>query len=519
MTERVIIVGAGHNGLVCAAYLAAKGHPVTVLEAAAEVGGAAATREFAPGFKVSACAHLLYLLDPGIARELELSEHGLKYAAEDLDTVALAADGDHLTLSRGGAAGAGISAAEQSALGAYRERMGRFAALLGRLHRRAPPRIAAGGHRDWLGIARLALDLRLLGRKRMREFLRIAGINIYDVLRENFEHPLLQGALALDAVLGNQLGPRSNNSVLNALHRASGAVNGKAGALALPVGGIGAVAAALAASATARGVEIRTASEVARILVEDGCVGGVELASGERLDATLVVSNADPRTTLFGLVGARNLDAGFARRVQHLRMRGHAAKLHLALDGLPEFTGLDPARLGARLVVAPDLEYLERAFDHSKYRRFSPEPALEITLPSVSDPSLAPSGKHVLSAVAQYAPYHVDGGWDGQREAFAERVMAVLEQYAPGIGGRVVARELLTPVDIEREFRIEGGHWHHGEFVLDQALMLRPFPGAAQYAMPLPGLYLCGAGCHPGGGVMGHAGRNAADTLLRDLKR
>jgi len=238
------------------------------------------------------------------------------------------------------------------------------------------------------------------------------------------------------------------------------------------------------------------------------------LEGGEQISADTVVSNADPRTTFFKLIGARNLDAGFVRKIQHIRMRGNAAKLHLALKTLPTFTGVEPDQLGERLVIAPDSAYVERAFDHAKYGEYSSSPALEITIPSIHDASLAPDGQHVLSAIVQYAPYELKGGWEAGREAFTNVVLDQLSRYAPDIRQQITHTELLTPADIEREFRITGGHWHHGELALDQALMMRPVPGAAQYATPLSGLFLCGAGCHPGGGVMGHAGRNAATAVL-----
>jgi phytoene dehydrogenase-like protein len=227
-----------------------------------------------------------------------------------------------------------------------------------------------------------------------------------------------------------------------------------------------------------------------------------------------VVSNADPRTTLLQLLGARHLEAEFARRVQHLRTAGNAAKLHLALSGAPQFRGVEAAQLGERLLIAPDLEYIERAFNPAKYGEFSAQPVFEIIVPTLHDRSLAPSGQHVLSAIVQYAPYELKGGWAAGKAGFLAAVMEVLEQYAPGLGQRVLHTELLTPADIEQQFHIAGGHWHHGELALDQFMMLRPVPGAAQYAMPVEGLYLCGAGAHPGGGVMGSAGRNAARVIL-----
>jgi phytoene dehydrogenase-like protein len=510
--NRIVVVGGGHNGLACAAYLARAGREVVVLEAAAQVGGASITREFSKGFRVSGCAHLSYLLDPGIARELKLTSHGLKWAREGLKTVALSPIGDHLVYKDGRLEIGTLSDGDRKGLAAYNARMLKFARVVAKQHNRKPPRLG-GGRAELMGAASLGLDIRLLGREDMREFLRIAGINIYDVLEEIFESPLLKGALALDAVMGANLGPRSNNSVLALLHRLSGQAAGNPG-LSIPAGGMGAISEAMAAAARAAGATIRTASPVKRITLEADHVSGVELESGEKIAAATVVSNADPARTLFGMLGARHLETGFVHRVRHFRNKGMAAKLHLALEALPTFTRLSSELVGERLVVSPDLVYLEHAFDAAKYGQCSPEPAMEITIPSLADKSLAPPGKHVLSAVVLYAPFDERANGDAARRDLLDRSLAVLERHAPGLRRQVVASELLLPVDIEREFRITGGHWHHGEVALDQFMMLRPVPGAAQYQMPIGGLYLCGAGCHPGGGVMGSAGRNAANAVL-----
>ncbi|MGH8263426.1 MAG: phytoene desaturase family protein, partial [Steroidobacteraceae bacterium] len=402
-----------------------------------------------------------------------------------------------------------VSVADQAALVEYHRRLARFARVLARQHGRIPARIASGSWRAALNALKLALDIRRLWRRNMREFLRLATMNIFDVLEDDFEHPLLKGALAMDGVLGAKLGARSGNTVFTSLYRASG------GQYALPRGGMGAVSNALAASARAAGVEIRASAPVAAIAVEGDRVRGVRLETGEEIAAELVVSNADPRTTLLELLGARHLETEFARRVSNIRMRGNAAKLHLALSGLPQFKGLDVQYAGERLLIAPTLEYIERAFNPAKYRERSAEPVLEIVLPTVHDATLAPAGQHVLSAIVQYAPVDLAAGWSREKHAFQESVMAVLERSAPGIRKLVVATELLTPLDIEQQFHIGGGHWHHGELALDQFMMLRPAPGAAQYAMPVEGLYLCGAGCHPGGGIMGTAGRLAAQAILQ----
>lgn len=515
MTERfsAIVIGAGHNGLVCAAYLARAGRKVLVLEAADAVGGAAVTREFAPGFRVSAVAHLLHLLDPIIVRQLALARHGLDYARAGLRTVALSLEEPPLSLSGGEVQGNNLSAADRSALSAYTTRMQKFSRFIARQHGRVPPRLAIASRREALPAAALALDLRRLGRQDMREFLRIATMNIYDVLEDTFENPLLKGALALDGVLGAKLGPRSGNTVYSALYRNSGSLGGP-GAVALPRGGMGAVSDALAAAARAAGAEIRCAAAVAEIIVKDGRASGVRLVEGAEIAADCVISNADPRTTLLQLLGARHLEAEFARRVHQLRIAGNSAKLHLALSGLPNFRGVEAAQLGERLLIAPDLDYIERAFNPAKYGEYSQSPVFEIIVPSVHDRSLAPAGQHVLSAVVQYAPYELKGGWATGKAGFLNSSMAVLERYAPGLQKQVVHSELLSPADLEQQFRMAGGHWHHGELALDQFLMLRPVPGAAQYAMPVAGLYLCGAGAHPGGGVMGSAGHNAACVVL-----
>jgi phytoene dehydrogenase-like protein len=391
--------------------------------------------------------------------------------------------------------------------------MSKFAAVIGGLHNQVPPRITQE-RSDLMTLGKLALKIRLLGRDDMREFLRIAGINIYDILKENFDNPLLKGALSLDAVLGTFSGPRSNNSVFTALHRMSGNNAGAAGAISIPAGGMGAVTEALAAAAKKAGADIRTSSPVSRILMDGMQVSGVELANGEQLAASTVVSNADPKTTIMDLLGARHVEADFARRINNIRAKGNAAKLHLALDGLPDFKGLSQAQIGQRLVIAPTVEYVELAFNHCKYGEYSAKPVAEITLPSIHDSSLAPNGKHVLSAIIQYAPRKLGAGWSEGKAAFTEVVMEMLSAYAPDIREKTVATELLTPEDMERDFRMAGGHWHHGELSLDQFLMLRPVPKSAQYKTPVDGLYLCGAGCHPGGGVMGSAGRNAAHAVL-----
>ncbi|MBV6415891.1 MAG: Phytoene desaturase (lycopene-forming) [Steroidobacteraceae bacterium] len=519
-TAPVVIVGGGHNGLVCAAYLARAGRRVIVLEAADQVGGAAVTREFAPGFRVSSGAHLLYALDPVVVRDLKLASHGLGFARSGLCTVSLGA-GEPLVLNGTEVLAGEVSAADRAAFGEYVARQRRFGALLARQRGRIPARLGAGfsvvrlfalraNNRTTENPAPMLLDLLRLGRADVRELLRTGTMPIFDLLDDRLANPQLKGALALDGVLGAKLGPRSGQSFFTSLQRA--------GAYALPRGGMGTVTGALAVAARAAGADIRVSSPVARFAVRGDRVAGVVLESGEEIAASAVVSNADPKTTFLQLLGARHLDAEFARRLLNFRSLGCAAKLHLALDALPDFRGVPADRVGERLIVAPDLAYVESAFNPAKYREFSPAPVLEITIPSLHDPGLAPRGKHVLSAVVQYAPYDLAAGWESGRHALEKATLDVLARYAPAIRERVIAAQLLTPVDLEREFRITGGHWHHGELALDQYMMLRPVPGAARYAAPIGGLFLCGAGSHPGGGVMGSAGRNAARVVLGEVR-
>ncbi len=513
-TSKIVIIGGGHNGLVCAAYLAKAGKQVTVVEASSQVGGASITREFAPGFSVSAGAHLLTHLDKRIRRELSLRSNGLSIAKKHLSTIALARNGKHITIKGARVNGEGVTAEDQAAMKEYHRFMNKFAGVIGGLHNQIPPRIRTDNRDDVIGLGKLAWKVRSMGKKDMREFLRITGINIYDILKENFENPMIRGALSLDGVLGAFLGPRSNNSMFCALHRWSGPDG-----ISIAKGGMGSVTNAIAEAARKHGAVIRTNCTVDRILLEDGQVQGVELEDGEQLLAATVVSNADPKTTFFDLLGARNLEAGFVRKISNVRALGNASKLHLALSGKPDFTGLNRHQTGERLVIAPDIEYVERAFNHAKYGEYSTHPVAEINIPSLHDDSLAPKGQHVLSAVVQYTPYELKAGWPGAKQAFTDKVIDLIAEYAPGIREQIIHTELLTPVDIEREFRIQGGHWHHAELALDQFLMMRPVPGTAQYQTPVDGLYLCGAGCHPGGGVMGSAGRNAARVVLANAKK
>lgn len=509
-----IVIGGGHNGLVASTVLARTGRKVLVLEAAGEVGGAARTEEFFPGFRVSSVAHVLNRLHPDVVKALELEKHGLAFGRQATPSVALSTTDDPLVLR--GAYGEsldGAATSETAAWSALRAQLFRYAGILKPFLARRPPDLAGMSLSETSALALAGLSLKRLGKEDMRDFLRMLLMNIADVLDEQLEDDRLKGLLAFDAVLGSHLGPRSPTSLLGLYYRLAGEIGGIPGAQLLPKGGMDAIVATIAASASAAGVVVRPNAEVAKILVERGRAVGVVLESAEEIRAQTIVSAINPSTT-FNLVGARELDTGFVRKVKNIRMAGDAAKLHLALDRPPEFLGVRAEDHRGRLVMAPSTDHVERAFNPSKYGEFSPEPVMEITLPSLADPSLASDGACVLSAVVQYAPYALKEGWKTGKPKFLKAIMAQLEAHAPGIGKSVRHAELLTPLDIEQRYRMPGGHWHHGELQADQMLMSRPVSGAAGYGTPIDGLYLCGAGSHPGGGVSGVPGLNAARHII-----
>lgn len=510
-----IVIGAGHNGLACAHDLARAGRKVLVLEAASRVGGAASTRVFAPGFSVSGCAHLLYALPQSLRADMDLQRHGLRMAGTALPTHALRPEGAALAIGAGTVSGLGHTA-DETQYAALRERLARYADALQPVLGMIPPRLTLDSWPERIELLKLGLRVRRLGKTGMRELLRIAGMNVYDLLDDHFESASLKGALAFDAVLGAEYGPRSPGTVLTWLNRLAAERGAGADGLCQPAGGMGALSEAMASAAKAAGAEIRTAEPVTRVKVEADRVAGVQLASGETIGARHVLSSADLRSTFFRLVGAEHLDTGFVRKVDHHRAKGRVAKLHLALTGLPQFRGLEPSALRGRLIHSPTLDHLELAFNPSKYREIPEHPALEITVPTVNDPSLAPAGQHVMSALIQFVPYDLGPDPEAAKTRLLDRVMATLEQLAPGLRSLVRASELLTPLDLEREFGLAGGHWHQGALDFDQFFINRPFPGAHQYHTPLAGLYLCGAASHPGGGLMGHAGRNAARAALAE---
>ena len=508
-----VIVGGGHNGLACAGYLAKAGKSVLVLEAADQLGGLGATREFSPGFKASV-AHTLPQLTNKLVNDLQLRKHGFELAAPALKTVALSPEGKHIIIGNGELRGAGQ--ADTESYKTYQKLLKRFADTLDATWHKTPPVMADGGLRDLSTLGMFGFKLRSLGRDDMREFMRIIFLPAQDLMDEFFETPLLKAALSWDYNVGNNLAPRSpNNAVLNQLLRMSGDISGR-GSLPLPKGGVGSLIDALEKAAQSFGVEIRTGSPVANVTVENMQVTGVVLENGESIGAAHVISNADPKISFFKLLGTQHLDVEFSHRINRLRMNGLVSKVHLALNGEPEFTGLDKAE--DRLLIAPTMRYIENAFDHTKYKSMGEDLAMEVIVPSIHDSSLAEPGNHVVSILVQYTPYDIEDGWEEHREALLENVIKTLEKYAPEIRSQIVASELLTPVDLEQQFRVTGGHWHQGEFAIDAWWVNRPAYGCSQYKSPVAGFYNCGAGSHPGGGIMGAAGANAANYILNEEK-
>ena len=510
----VIVVGGGHNGLVCATYLAKAGRKVLVLEANAALGGGSATSEFSDQFSVSSCAHWLFQLNPEVASDMGLKGHGLELAARDLNTIALAEDGKHLTIGVNTLEGAGVTDEDRKAFVSFNKQMLKFSKLLSGAFNRRAPKLVEGNLTDRITLAKLGLGMKMLGKTDMSDLMRLALINIYDVMEENFENDLLKAAISLDSLLGSHMGPRSPNTVYGYLYRRMGDIYGFNGP-AVVRGGMGAVGEALGNAAKTAGVDIEVSAAVSKINVDVDRATGVTLADGRVVDADMVVSNADPKTTFNKLVGLTNIETGIARRVKSMRMKGDAAKLHIALDSLPDFTGLTKDQIGQRLLIAPTMDYIELAFNACKYGEYSKAPAMDISIPTIHDPSLAPDGKHVMSVIVQFAPYELEGGWGSHKDDFKNLVIDRIADYAPNLKDKIIASELLTPADLEDRFHIHGGHWHHGEISLDQILTMRPFPGASQYGTSVDGLFLCSAGTHPGGGVMGLAGHNAAKEIIK----
>ncbi len=508
-----IIIGAGHNGLVCAAYLAQSGQRVLVLEASDAPGGLGASREFHPGFHASV-AHSVSHFSQKIASDLNLASYGFGTTSNTMPTVGLSANKEHVVLHQDSISGA--SADDSDAYQNYCRLMHRFAGVLRPFWLKTMPRIGNNSLAELMTFAHIGLNIRRIGKNDMREFLRVVSLPARDLMDEYFDNEILKATLSWDGLIGSKLAPRSpNGAVLTMLYRMAGESKGTH---AVAAGGVNGLIKSLCTSATTSGAEIRSGAKVSRILIDRSANGllakGVRLVDGAKIGADHVISATDPQRTFFDLVGVEHLDIGFTNRIRRLRCDGYVAKLHLALNELPEFDGLQQPN--GRMIIAPDMDAIEYAFDDAKYGECPTKPLMEIVLPSMHDASLAPAGQHVLSAHVMYVPYRLKGGWtNAARDLICERAIDTIAQYAPRIREQVIHRELLTPSDIEQDYRVTGGHWHHTEFSMDQMLMMRPTYEAAQYGTPIPGLYLCGAGCHPGGDIMGGAGHNAAREVLR----
>jgi phytoene dehydrogenase-like protein len=526
-----IVVGGGHNALVTAAYLARAGQRVLLLERRERVGGAAETSSLG-GVRVPRLAHTVGRLRPSIVRDLDLKSHGLRLLAPDVRVFAPGADGRAVTFwvdqARTVEALRPISAHDADAYPDFDRLVRSLGRFIGEIAAQAPPDIHAPGLADALTGLKLGRTFRGLGKHDAHTILRVLPMAVADFVAEAFEADTVQAALAWRGVQYCSLGPWSAGSAAVLLFDSAGNDGGAAGQTVFAEGGPGALSEALAASARAAGAEIRCAAEVAAITSRDGRVTGVALASGEEIAADSVVSGLDPKRTLVELCDPVAVGPSMLWRAGNYRTPGVVSKVNLVLDALPHFTaaaGEDETVLRGRIVVAPGIDPMERAFDAAKYGRVSESFVFEATIPSLVDPSLvdgAAPGTHVMSVIAQYTPFTVRGGsWDGdgRRSAVADGVIAQLDALAPGFGGLVREREVLTPVDLEREYGLTGGHPLHGEPGLDQFFLWRPFLGHARYRLPIEGLYLSGSGAHPGGGVTGQPGQNAAREILADLKR
>ena len=524
-----IIIGAGHNGLVTAAYLAKAGRKVLLLERRSTIGGAAVTEEIFPGFKVSSVADGSGYLSDTVRRDLKLDSQ-VETLRSEVVAFSPQPDGSKLSIYRDTQQTvqeiARFSEADAEAYPGFIELMQALAGVVGALGHMTPldlPEVAFGDLRGAIGLLGPG---RKLGRKRVSELLRILPMPAADILNEYFESDAVKGAIGATSSLGVSFGPQESGTAYTMLFYWALSGNGLFRSSGVVKGGIGALCDAMASSATGFGAEIRTDAKVASITVENGRATGVTLESGETLSARTIVSNADPRTTFNRLLDPRTLGTKLLQHVSNIKYRGTGLRVHLALRGLPQFTSLAgdssgdaSAQLGAPIQIAPSLEYIERAYDCSKYGRFSDSPFLDILIPSVLDPSAAPEGQHLMSITAKYGPYELrEGDWESQKEAFADVVVDTVAEYAPNIRELIQQRHVLSMPDLESIYGLPEGNPNHGEMILNQFFHMRPIPGHARYRTHIDGLYLCGAGCHPGGGVTGVPGHNAAREILKDSK-
>ncbi len=524
-----IVIGAGHNGLVLAAYLARAGEKVLVLEARDRVGGACTTEEPWPGFRVSTAAYVVSLFRPEIVRELDLARFGYQVLARNPSSFTPFPDGRHLLMGPDADLNrrevAKFSARDAERLPDYEAMLERIAAAIEPTLDETPPRPFSGRLRDLVRVARTGRRLLAL-RDDGPAAVEILTAPARAVLDRWFESDEVKATLATDAIIGAWASPSTPGTAYVLFHHVMGETNGARGVWGYVRGGMGNLSEALAAAARTHGAEIRTGAPVAHILVRDGAAEGVALQDGTELRARRVASNADATRTLLGLVGEAHLPPRVADAVRAIDYASGSVKINVALAALPTFRALPgggatpgPQHRGT-IHVAPSLDYLERAFDDARAGAPSRSPVLEVTLPSAVDPSVAPPGRHLMSMFVQYGPYRLaSGGWDGERERFAERCFEVLEEYAPGFRASILAHELLAPPDIERRFGMTGGNIFQGAMTLSQLFSMRPIAACADYRTPIRNLYLCGAAAHPGGGVMGAPGRNAAREMLRDRRR
>jgi len=516
-----ILIGGGHNGLVAAAYLARAGRKTLVLERRPVIGGAAVTEEVFPGFKFSVFSYVVSLLRPEIIRDLDLPRHGLQILPLE-STITPLDNGDYLgswadpdearrELRR-------HSPHDADAMVLFGRLMHHMAMAVKPIIGMVPPDPASLSPADLMGLLKLGRHFRSLGGDRFHALHKLMTMSSADYLDEWFEFGPLKATKSASGIIGTFLGPRSPGSAYVLLHHYMGEIDGAFRAWGFQKGGTGGISNAIAGAARASGAEIRTDAAVERVLVRNGQAVGVALASGEEIAANVVVSGLDPRLTFTRLVDPRLLPADLLDGVRRYKFRGSSGKVNLALAGLPDFKclpGPGPHLRGA-ISISPSVEYLERAYDDAKYGEFSRHPYMDIVIPSMIDPGMAPPGKHVMSVFVQYAPYHLNGGWtDAKREAFGDAVVKTLARYAPNIESLILHRQVLTPADIERITGLSEGNIFQGELALQQLFFLRPVPAWAKYKTPIRGYWQCGAGTHPGGGIMGASGRLAAVEILR----
>ena len=521
----IIIIGAGCNGLVTACYLAKAGLKPLVLERREVVGGAAVTEEIHPGFRCSTLAHSAGPLLPAVIADLNLKRHGLELLKSDVRVLALGSNGQSFCFyedqERTVAELEKISLADAKSYPEFEQSFARIGRVLAPILSMTPPTVDKSALGEVWNLGRVGLAFRGLGKRDEYRLLRWGPMAVADLVAEWFETELLRATVAARGIFGAFAGPWSAGTSAGLLLQA--AMDGHAVAPSSFVkGGMGALTESLAKAAAEAGAEIRTAAEVRQIRIKDGRAVGVELAGGEEIEARGVVSNADPKNTFLKLVDPVELTPSFLSKMRNYRATGVSAKVNLALSALPKvpmLNGDGTDKLSGRIHIGSEIDYLERAFDAAKYGDFSPQPYFDITIPSIKDNSLAPSGAHVMSVYVQYAPYKLtNGDWDTRREEFGDVAMKTLSEYMPNLPELTVARQVITPLDLERTQGLSGGHIHHGEQSLDQFFMFRPVIGWAQYRTPIEKLYLCGSGTHPGGGITGGCGANASREIIKDFK-